>query len=81
MAEPDLPLEYVDLVNWTPKHTKIWRYTRDVEYEKNLIVNLDDYSEALLGKIELPTKPIVYKGNMMANVKLIYDSEDEKNVS
>jgi len=73
MAEPKLPLEYVDLVNWTPTHTKIWRYTRDTDYEKNLILNLEDYSEALLGNKELPKKPIAYEGNPMQNVKLIYD--------
>ena len=73
MADPKLPLEYVDLVNWTPTHTKIWRYTRDTDYEKNLIQNLEDYSEALLGNKELPKKPIAYEGNPMQNVKLIYD--------
>ena len=73
MSEPDLPLEYVDLVNWTPNRTKIWRYTRDMEYEKNLIQNLEDYSVALISGKELPKKPIVYEGNSMENIKLIYD--------
>jgi len=73
MAEPELPLEYVDLVNWTPTRTKIWRYTRDMDYEKNLIQNLEDYSEALIGNKELPKKPIAYEGNLIQNVKLIYD--------
>jgi len=72
-AEPKLSLEYVDLVNWTPTRTKIWRYTRDRDYEKNLIENLEDYSEALLGKKELPKKPTDYEGDKTKNVKLIYD--------
>lgn len=77
MSDPDLDLEYVDLVNWTPARTKIWRYTRDKEYEKNLEENLVDYANALLGKEELPKKPKAYEGNTTKNIKLIYDESND----
>ena len=44
-----------------------------MDYEKNLIQNLEDYSESLLGNKELPKNPTDYKGNKTRNIKLIYD--------
>jgi hypothetical protein len=51
-----IPVEQVDLVNWTPIKTKIWRFEKDKDYERYLIDHLEEYSLALLSKKDLPEK-------------------------
>jgi hypothetical protein len=64
------PIKQVDLVNWTPLATKIWRFERNQDYENYLIDHLEEYSLALLGKKELPEKKRRYTGKL--NFDLIY---------
>lgn len=64
------PIKQVDLVNWTPLATKIWRFERNKDYETYLIDHLEEYSLALLGKKELPEKKRRYTAKL--NFDLIY---------
>jgi hypothetical protein len=68
------PIKQVDLVNWTPLRTKIWRFERNRDYENYLIDHLEEYSLALLGKKELPSKKRRYTGKL--NFDLIYGGEN-----
>lgn len=67
----DVPVEQVDLVNWTPKQTKIWRIKRDESYEKYLSKHLSDYCLALKGG-ELAK---MEKYDKKLNIELIYTGE------
>lgn len=67
----DVPVEQVDLVNWTPKQTKIWRIKRDEDYEKYLSKHLSDYCLALKGG-ELAK---MEKYDKKLNIELIYKGE------
>lgn len=64
-----IPVKSVDLVNWNPTESKIWRFEKDSDYEQYLIDNLEHYSLALLGKHELG-KPVKYEKEIKTN--LIY---------
>jgi hypothetical protein len=64
-----IPVKSVDLVNWNPTESKIWRFERDGDYEQYLIDNLEHYSLALLGKHDLG-KPVKYEKEIKTN--LIY---------
>jgi hypothetical protein len=67
-----VPVEQVDLVNWTPKQTKIWRIMRDEKYEQFLREHLSDYCNALKGgEFKIKLKP--YIGDL--DIKLIYTGE------
>ena len=80
--------KYVDLVNWTPDRTKIWRYTHNPTYLDMLKKNLEQY-RILLDKIykgednidSLPKKPYVpdilisRKDEIKHNIQLLFDTK------
>ena len=68
-------VEKTHLVNWTPKHTKIWEIQRNQEFEDYMTPLLQEYINALIYKEELVPKPKVFQGKH--KIELIYNNGDK----
>jgi len=71
----DIFIDHTDLVNWTPKHTKIWRIWRNVDFEDYMSNLLREYIDGLLDDKELTAKPKKFAGKH--KIELIYNNKGE----
>ena len=60
------------LVNWTPKHTKIWEIERNLNFEKYMSGLLQEYINCLISDKDIVPKPKPYSGDH--KIKLIYNN-------
>ena len=72
-------VEKTHLVNWTPKHTKIWEIQRNQEFEEYMKPLLQEYINALLYKKDIVRKPEVFQGKH--SIELIYNNGDNNGKS
>ena len=72
-------VEKTHLVNWTPKHTKIWEIQRNQEFEEYMTPLLQEYIKALIYEEELEPKPKAFQGKH--KIELIYNNGDKNGKS
>ena len=72
-------VEKTHLVNWTPKHTKIWEIQRNQEFEEYMTPLLQEYINAYVYKEELVPKPKAFQGKH--KIELIYNNGDKNGKS
>jgi hypothetical protein len=79
MSHQGHDIEKTHLVNWTPKHTKIWEIQRNQDYEDYMSLLLKDYIEGLVHDKKLTPKPEAFQGKH--KIELIYNNGDNNGKS